>query len=163
MTAAVSGFMTVASGCGLVGEEAGAAVGPTGGPDAPFTREAVAAEISAYTRAAGLPEGDTSVEGVDAGGGKGCVAPWLGDVPAGRAAEGFEGTVKRLRQHDWEIVSRHTEGAVTFRTLAKRGWKLYARHYALEDLGRTQIVTFTGVEDGCELPDPVRDAYADPV
>ncbi|GAA2946824.1 MULTISPECIES: hypothetical protein [Streptomyces] len=162
MTAAVSGFITVAAGCGLVGEEASAAK-PARVPAAPFTEEAVAGEIAAYTRAAGLPEGDTSVKGVDDGAPKACVATWLGDVPADRAAEGFEGTVKRLRQHDWEIVSRHTEGVVTFRTLAKRGWKLYARHYASKDLGSTQIVMFTGVEDGCDLSAPVRDAYADPV
>ncbi|AWL38177.1 MULTISPECIES: hypothetical protein [unclassified Streptomyces] len=161
MTVAVSGFMSVASGCGLLGQEAGAAK-PSRVPPAPFTGETVAGEISAYTTAAGLPEGDTSLDGLPEGGWRACVVPWSGQVPEDVAAAGFEGTEERLRSHDWEIVSSHAEGEAVFRTFAKRGWKLYARSWALLGPDRTRSVTFTGVEDGCEVPGEVRDEYTDP-
>ncbi|MFS0698053.1 hypothetical protein [Streptomyces nitrosporeus] len=153
--------MAVTTGCGLIGpdeEKTPAKASPS--PLLPFTKETVADEIAAYTFAAGLPDGDTSAAGMPEGAWRECVTPWHGTVPADRAAEGFEGTVKRLRQHDWEIVSRHAEGDVSFRTFAKRGWKLYARHQALGD--NTQAVAFTGVEDGCELPEGLKDEVLDP-
>ncbi|WP_326697271.1 hypothetical protein OG909_07970 [Streptomyces sp. NBC_01754] len=160
MTAAVSGFMTVGVGCGLVGGQAGAKPSPV--PVVPFTRETVAAEMASYTRAAGLPAGDTSTAGTPGEAWRGCVVAWSGEGPAETASEGFEGTVKRLRQHDWEIVSSGTEGDVTFRVLAKRGWKLYARNHAPKGAAGAQALTFTGIEDGCELPARVREEYTDP-
>ncbi|MEU4260871.1 hypothetical protein ACYCCF_08130 [Streptomyces argenteolus] len=161
VAAAVSAFMTVTAGCGLVGED-GTAPEPSPEPTVPFTRETVAGETAAAAGTAGLPAGDTSTAALPAGDWHTCVAPWTGDVPAAGAAGAFEAAVRQLRQQEWEIVSSHAEQDVTFRTLAKRGWKVYARHYAAEGSGTGQIVSLTAVEDGCELPKEIRADYEDP-
>jgi hypothetical protein len=153
--------MTVTAGCGLVGEE-GAAPKPSPVPTVPFTKETVTGEIAAVAGTAGLPAGDTSTAGLPAGDWQECIAPWMGDAPAAGAAVAFEAAVRQLRQQDWEIVSSHAEQDVTFRTLAKRGWKVYARHYAMAGFGTEQIVSLTAVEDGCELPEEIRGDYEDP-
>ncbi|WP_329036892.1 hypothetical protein OHT61_09710 [Streptomyces sp. NBC_00178] len=158
--AAVAGFMTM-TGCGLVGhDEAAPAASPV--PLVPYTRESAATEIASLARAGGLPDGDTSTAGLPTGDYRSCVAPWLGEAPAAGAAGAFDATVTRLRQHDWEIVSSHAEKDVTYRTLAKRGWKLFARHYTMKGFGPDQIVSLTAVEDGCELPRQIRGDYEDP-
>ncbi|WP_307127273.1 hypothetical protein [Streptomyces sp. B1I3] len=162
MTAAVSVLVTMVAGCDLVGGSEAAPPPPSPSPLAPFTRETAAAEIASVTAASGLPAGDTSTAGRPEGAWQQCVAPWTADAPAADAAEGFEAAVKRLRQQDWEIVSSHAEQDVTFRTLVKRGWKVYARHHAPRAPGDEQLVAFTAVEDGCELPGPVRGDYEDP-
>ncbi|WP_406395766.1 hypothetical protein [Streptomyces sp. NBC_00887] len=161
VTAAVSAFMTMAAGCGLVGGSEGAPKASPS-PTAPFTKQTVGDEIAALADAAGLPPGDTSTAGMPEGAWQDCVAPWTGDAPAADAARAFEATVKALRGQDWEIVSSHEEQDVTFRTLAKRGWKVFARHYAMEGFGTEQIVSLTAVEDGCELPEAIRGDYEDP-
>ncbi|WP_254667914.1 hypothetical protein [Streptomyces griseus] len=162
-TAVASVFVTVTTvaGCGLA-DGSGAAPGPSPSPSAPYTRETAAAEIASVTEASGLRGGDTSTAGAPRGSWRACVAPWTAQAPAAYAAEAFEATVKRLRQHDWEIVSSHAERDVTFRTLVKRNWKVYARHYAPPGPDGEQTVAFTAVEDGCALPGPVRGAYTDP-
>ncbi|WP_241195245.1 hypothetical protein [Streptomyces sp. ADI93-02] len=154
-----AGFMTVTTGCGLISDSGSA---PAASPETPppFTTETVADEIAGFARAAGLPPGDTSTAVLPKGDWHTCVAPWTGYAPAADAAGAFEATVLRLRQHDWEIVSSHAERDVTYRTLAKRGWKLYARYYADADTART--VSLTAVEDGCRLPGKIRAGYADP-
>lgn len=153
--------MTMAAGCGLVGGSEGEPKASPS-PTAPFTKQTVGDEIAALADAAGLPPGDTSTAGMPEGAWQDCVAPWMGDAPAADAARAFEATVKALRGQDWEIVSRHEEQDVTFRTLAKRGWKVFARHYAMEGFGTEQIVSLTAVEDGCELPGSIRGDYEDP-
>ncbi|MBM7438691.1 hypothetical protein [Streptomyces sp. HB132] len=164
-TAAVAvvaaGFMTVTAGCGLTDESEGAPA-PSPEPTPAFTTQTVADEIAGLALAGGLPEGDTSTAGLPKGAWRTCVAPWTGDAPAAGAADAFEATVMRLRQHDWEIVSSHAEQEITYRTLAKRGWKLYARHYTGEGAGAGQTVALTAVEDGCRLPKRVRGDYEDP-
>lgn len=152
--------MTVTSACGLVGESEGAPAPSSREPAPPFTTQTVADEIAGFARAGGLPEGDTSTAGLPEGEWRKCVVPWTGEAPAAGAAGAFEGTVLRLRQHDWEIVSSHAERDVTYRTLAKRGWKLYARHHAVKGAGQT--VSLTAVEDGCRLPGRIRSTYEDP-
>ncbi len=164
-TAAVAvvaaGFMTATAGCGLVGDSEGvAAASPE--PTPPFTTRTAADEIAGLALAGGLPEGDTSTAGLPRGGWRTCVAPWTGDAPAAEAAGAFEATVLRLRQHDWELVSSHSEQDITYRTLAKRGWKLYARHYTADTSEAGQAVSLTAVEDGCRLPRKVRGDYEDP-
>ncbi|HWU07663.1 MAG TPA: hypothetical protein VN520_14985 [Streptomyces sp.] len=159
VAAVVAGFMTVTTGCGLIGES-DAAPAPSPEPTVPFTSRTVADEITGFARAAGLPDGDTSTAGLPEGDWRRCVVPWAGDAPAADAAGAFEATVMRMRQHDWEIVSSHAERDVTYRTLAKRGWKLYARHRTAGGAG--QAVSLTAVEDGCELPRRIRDGYEDP-
>ncbi|MFI2782565.1 hypothetical protein [Streptomyces sp. ALB3] len=161
VAAVAAGLMTVTAGCGLVGES-GAATAPSPEPTPPFTARTVAEEIAGFARAGGLPPGDTSTAGLPEGDWRTCVAPWKGDAPAADAAGAFEATVLRLRQHDWEIVSSHAEQDVTYRTLAKRGWKLYARHYAAKGPDAGPTVSLTAVEDGCELPRRVRSDYEDP-
>ncbi|MEU1126935.1 hypothetical protein ABZ371_25975 [Streptomyces sp. NPDC005899] len=160
-TAVVGLLVTVVAGCDLAGGSE-VARKPSPSPSAPFTRETAAAEIASVTAASGLDAGDTSTAGLPRGAWQRCVAPWTADGLADDAAGAFEAAVRRLRQRDWEIVSRHAERDVTFRTLAKRGWKVYARHYAARGTGGGQSVVFTAVEDGCELPGPVRDGYEDP-
>ncbi|MFB8024787.1 hypothetical protein ACFQ6U_01160 [Streptomyces sp. NPDC056465] len=157
--AAVAGFMTVTAGCGLAGET-GTVPKATRVPLPPLTAGTVGDEIEGFARAGGLPPGDTSATGLPGGEWRTCVAPWTGYAPAADAAGAFEATVMRLRQHDWEIVSSHAERDVTYRTLAKRGWKVYARYYAAESAGWT--VSLTAVEDGCKLPGKVRAGYEDP-
>ncbi|MFD5870991.1 hypothetical protein [Streptomyces sp. NPDC060322] len=159
VAAVAAGCMTVTAGCGLM-EEAGTVPKATRVPLPPLTAGTVADEIEGFARAAGLPPGDTSAAGLPKGDWRTCVAPWTGYAPAADAAGAFEATVMRLRQHDWEIVSSHAERDITYRTLAKRGWKVYARYYAAESAGWT--VSLTAVEDGCELPGKVRAGYADP-
>lgn len=151
--------MTLTAGCGL-DEESGSAPAPSPEPTLPFTADLVSDETAALARAGGLPPGDTSGAGLPEGDWRRCVAPWTGYAPAADAADAFESTVTGLRQHDWEIVSRHTGRDVTYRTLAKRGWKLYARYYTAESAGWT--VSLTAVEDGCRVPEKVRDDYEDP-
>ncbi|MDF6021425.1 hypothetical protein [Streptomyces sp. JH34] len=156
-----AGLMTMTAGCGLVGESASAPATPSPEPTLPFTTGLVADEIAGFARAGGLPPGDTSATGLPDGDWRTCVAPWKGYAPAADSAGAFEATVTRLRQHDWEIVSSHAEGDVTYRTLAKRGWKLYARYRAEESAGAT--VSLTAVEDSCRLPGEIRGDYEDPV
>ncbi|MFC8227120.1 hypothetical protein [Streptomyces sp. NPDC057287] len=159
VTAVAAGCMTVTAGCGLVGETE-TVPRATRVPLPPLTAETVADEIAGFAVAGGLPPGDTSTTGLPEGDWRTCVAPWTGYAPAADSAGAFEATVLRLRQHDWEIVSSHAERDVTYRTLAKRGWKLYARYYAVENAGRT--VYLTAVEDGCRLPGKIRGDYEDP-
>ncbi|WP_405661939.1 hypothetical protein OG379_12000 [Streptomyces sp. NBC_01166] len=159
VAAVAAGFMTVTTGCGLISDSESAPP-PSPDPTPPFTTPTVADEIAGFAEAAGLPPGDTSTARLPEGDWNGCVAPWTGYAPAADAAGAFEATVMRLRQHDWEIVSSHAEQDVTYRTLAKRGWKLYARYYAVENAGRT--VSLTAVEDGCRIPEKIRDDYEDP-
>ncbi|MET8172129.1 hypothetical protein [Streptomyces clavifer] len=161
MTAVMSAVMTVTAGCGLVGEDEPAPK-PSREPALPFTKEAVTGEMAVVAGTAGLPAGDTSTAGLPAGDWQDCVAPWMGDAPAAGAADAFEAAVRQLRQQEWEIVSSHVEQDVTYRTLAKRGWKVYARHYAMEGFGAEQVVSLTAVEDGCELPEEIRGDYEDP-
>jgi hypothetical protein len=153
--------MTVTAGCGLT-DESGGAPAPSAEPPAPFTKDAVAGEIEAVARNGGLPPGDSSTAGLPKGAWRTCVAPWRGDAPAADAAGAFETAVRKLRQQDWEIVSSHAERDVTYRTLAKRGWKVYARHYTAKAAGPGQLVSLTAVEDGCELPEGIRRGYEDP-
>ncbi|MFF5896198.1 hypothetical protein ACFY8O_09785 [Streptomyces argenteolus] len=160
-TAVVAGLMTVTAGCGL-GDESGSAPAPSPEPTVPFTKETVTAEIEAVARNGGLPAGHTSMAGLPTGAWHTCVVPWWGDAPAAEAEGAFETAVRKLRQQDWEIVSSHAEQDVTYRTLAKRNWKLYARHYTLTDSGPEQLVSLTAVEDGCELPEDIRGGYEDP-
>jgi len=160
VSAVAAGCMTMTAGCGLIGESEGVPAASSREPAPPFTTGSVADEIAGFARLAGLPPGDTSSAGLPEGDWQKCVAPWTGHAPAADAAGAFEATVLRLRQHDWEIVSSHAERDVTYRTLAKRGWKLYARYYAVENAGRT--VSLTAVEDGCRLPERVRGDYEDP-
>jgi hypothetical protein len=157
--AVAAGFMAMTTGCGLI-SDSDSAPAASQEPAPPFTVQTVSDEISGFARAAGLPPGDTSTVRLPKGGWHTCVAPWTGYAPAADAAGAFEGTVLRLRQHDWEIVSSHAEQDVTYRTLAKRGWKLYARYYAVENAGRT--VSLTAVEDGCRVPRKIRATYEDP-
>ncbi|MGW0789598.1 hypothetical protein ACWD04_15385 [Streptomyces sp. NPDC002911] len=159
--AVAAGFMTVTAGCGLTGEHASAPA-PSPDPTPPFTTQTVADEIAGFARAGGLPPGDTSTAGLPKGDWQQCVAPWTGDVLEADAAGAFEATVLRLRQHDWEIVSSHAEHEVTYRTLTKRGWKLYARHYAAQGVAAGQVVSLTAVEDGCRLPAGIKGGYEDP-
>lgn len=159
--AVATGFMTVTAGCGIVGESE-SATAPSPEPTPPFTTRTVADEIAGFARAGGLPPGDTSTAGLPRGDWQQCVAPWTGDVPEADADGAFEATVLRLRQHDWEIVSSHTDHEVTYRTLAKRNWKLYARYHAGEGSTRGRTVSLTAVEDGCRLPAGVKGDYEDP-
>ncbi|MEV6311144.1 hypothetical protein AB0M10_21390 [Streptomyces sp. NPDC051840] len=165
-TAAVAvmaaGFMTLTAGCGLMAEEE-ILPKPTREPLPPLTAGAVSDEIAGLARAGGLPDGDTSTAGLPEGAWRACMAPWTGRAPAADAAGAFEATVMRLRQHDWEIVSSHSGHDVTYRTLAKRGWKLYARSYgAAAAPGPGAKVSLTAVEDDCEPPAKVRAGYEDP-
>lgn len=91
------------------------------------------------------------------------MAPWTGEAPTAGAAGAFDATVTRLRQHDWEIVSSHTEQDITYRTLSKRGWMLYARYYDGDGSGTARTVSLNAVEDSCRLPGKVRADYEDPV
>ncbi|WP_406149515.1 hypothetical protein [Streptomyces sp. NBC_01012] len=161
VAAAAAGFMTVTAGCGLTGDDdAAAPASASPEPTPPFTTQVVAAEIAGLARAGGLPAGDTSAAGLPDGSWRTCVAPWKSDAPDSAGA--FDATVMRLRQHDWEIISSHAEQDTTYRTLAKRGWKLYARYEAVEDSGAGRPVSLTAVEDGCHLPEKAKDAYEDP-
>ncbi|MFJ8884246.1 hypothetical protein ACIRJR_12665 [Streptomyces sp. NPDC102402] len=162
VAAVAAGFMTVTAGCGLVGDEEVLPAKATREPLPPLTAGAVADEIAGLARAGGLPAGDTSGAGEPKGAWRTCVAPWDGEAPTAGAAGAFEATVLRFRQHDWEIVSSHAERDVTYRTLAKRGWKLYARYRAEADPGAPRALSLTAVEDGCELPGKIRRAYEDP-
>ncbi|MER5550868.1 hypothetical protein ABT001_04130 [Streptomyces sp. NPDC002793] len=157
--AVAAGFMTVTTGCGLMGEHASAPA-PSPDPTPPFTARTVAEEIAGFARAGGLPPGDTSTAGLPKGDWRQCVAPWTAEAPEADADGVFEATVLRLRQHDWEIVSSHAEHQVTYRTLAKRGWKLYARH-AAGGSGAGRTVSLTAVEDGCRLPARIKRDYED--
>lgn len=159
---AVAVFTTTA-GCGLVGDSE-SATAPASSPDpvVPYTRETAAGEITSLALAGGLPAGGMAMSGLPKGGWRNCVAPWTTEAPAAGAADAFEATVMRLRQHDWEIVSSHAEKDITYRTLAKRGWKIYARYYAMEGFGPDRIVSLTAVEDGCALPERIRGDYEDP-
>ncbi|MFJ8750487.1 hypothetical protein ACIREO_14305 [Streptomyces sp. NPDC102441] len=159
VAAVAAGFMTVTTGCGVLADSGSAPV-PSPEPTPQFTARTVSDEIAGFAEAGGLPPGDTSTGGLPKGEWHTCVAPWTGYAPAADSAGAFEATVMRLRQHDWEIVSSHAEHDVTYRTLAKRGWKLYARYYAVADTGRT--VSLTAVEDGCRLPAKIRGDYEDP-
>lgn len=159
--AVAAGFMTVTAGCDLIGEHASAPV-PSSRPTPPFTARTVAGEIAGFARAGGLLPGGTFTAGLPKGDWRKCVAPWTGDAPPADAAGAFEATVLRLRQHDWEIVSSHTEREITYRTLVKRGWKLYARHYAAEGPGTRPTVSLTAVEDDCRPPARIRGDYEDP-
>ncbi|MCX5412892.1 hypothetical protein [Streptomyces sp. NBC_00059] len=157
----MAGLMTMTAGCGLMDESESA---PTASPEpiVPFTRDTVAGEIEAVARNGGLPAGDTSTAGLPKGAWHTCVAPWWGEAPTAGAADAFDTAVRKLRQQDWEIVSSHAEQDVTYRTLAKRGWKVYARHYTAQTTGPEQLVSLTAVEDGCELPEDIRGGYEDP-
>ncbi|MFE3516063.1 hypothetical protein [Streptomyces sp. NPDC059166] len=168
VAAMAAGFMALTAGCGLTGEDE---ILPkaTREPLPPLTASAVSDEISGLARAGGLPDGDTSPAGLPKGGWRDCMAPWTGRAPAADAAGAFEATVTRLREHDWEIISSHTGHDshsghdVTYRTLAKRGWKLYARRYDDASApGPGADVSLTAVEDGCEPPAKVRAGYEDP-
>ncbi|MFE4689025.1 hypothetical protein ACFRH6_03085 [Streptomyces sp. NPDC056749] len=157
-----AGLITLTAGCGLVGD-AGSAPAPSPEPTPPFTAQTVADEIAGFARAGGLPEGDTSASGPAKGDWRTCVAPWTGDAPAAGAADAFDATVTRLRQHDWEIVSSHAEQDVTYRTLSKRGWMLYARYHDGDGSGTVRTVSLNAVEDSCRLPGKIRGDYEDPV
>ncbi|MFE4449833.1 hypothetical protein [Streptomyces sp. NPDC056796] len=159
VAAVTAGLMTVTAGCGLL-DESGTPLAPTPEPTPPFVARTVADEIAGFARAAGLPDGNTSTGGLPGGDWQKCVAPWTGYAPAAGAADAFEGTLTRLRQHDWELVSSHAVRDITYRTLAKRGWKLYARYHAVQGAGPT--VSLNAVEDGCRLPGKARGAYEDP-
>ncbi len=157
-----AGLITLTAGCGLVGD-AGSAPAPSPEPTPPFTAQTVADEIAGFARAGGLPEGDTSASGPAKGDWRACVAPWTGDAPAAGAADAFDATVTRLRQHDWEIVSSHAEQDITYRTLSKRGWMLYARYHDGDGSGTLRTVSLNAVEDSCRLPGKVLGDYEDPV
>ncbi|MFE9725206.1 hypothetical protein ACFYQ5_16810 [Streptomyces sp. NPDC005794] len=161
VVAVAAGLMTATAGCGLIEDSEGVPA-PSPDPAPPFAAQTVADEIAGFARAGGLPPGDTSTAGLPKGAWQKCVAPWKGDVPEADGADAFEATVLRSRQHDWEIVSSHAEHEVTYRTLAKRGWKLYARHHAAEGSGAGRTVSLTAVEDGCRLPARIRGDYEDP-
>ncbi|QNE79449.1 hypothetical protein F0344_26730 [Streptomyces finlayi] len=154
--------MTTVAGCGLGdGGTADSAAKASPTATAPFTKETVANEVGAAADASGLPPGDDSMAGMPQGEWRDCVAPWLADAPD--AADGFAATVERLEKLGWQVTTSREEQDVTFRTLTKQGWKVYARHFAMEGFGAEQPVSFTAVKDGCALPDEVqRDLSDDP-
>ncbi|MGP3637319.1 hypothetical protein ACTU45_28910 [Streptomyces sp. 24-1644] len=158
---AVTGILTVA-GCGLGDDgttDGAAKESPTA--VAPFTKETVANEVGAAADASGLPAGDDSMAGMPEGEWRNCVAPWLADAPEADAADGFAATVERLRKLGWKITTSSEEQDVTFRTLTKQGWKVYARHFAMEGFGDRQPVSLTAVKEGCALPEEVQGDFSD--
>lgn len=159
---AVTGILTAVAGCGIGdGGTADDAANASPGATAPFTKEAVANEVGAAADASGLPPGDDSMAGMPEGEWRDCVAPWMADAPAADAADGFAATVERLEELGWKVTTSREERDVTFRTLTKQGWKVYARHFAMAGFGAEQPVSFTAVEDGCALPAEVQGDFAD--
>ncbi|MEU8676113.1 hypothetical protein [Streptomyces sp. NPDC048560] len=158
----MSTILTAVAGCGLGdgGTADGAAkASPTA--TGPFTKETVANEVGAAADASGLPPGDDSMAGTPEGEWRDCVAPWLADAPEADAADGFAATVDRLEKLGWKITTSGEERDVTLRTLTKQGWRVYARHFAMDGFGDRQPVSFTAVKDGCALPEEVQGDFTD--
>ncbi|MGW8889017.1 hypothetical protein [Streptomyces sp. NPDC055749] len=160
--ATVTAILAAVTGCGLGdGGATDNAAKASPRATAPFTKETVANEVGAAADDSGLPPGDDSMAGMPEGEWQDCVAPWLADAPEAGAADAFAATVERLKKLGWKVTTSREEQDVTSRTLTKQGWKVYARHYAMEGFGTEQPVSFTAVKDGCALPEEVQGDFSD--